>query len=480
MRELFLVLIPLAGACFAALWPSERTRPWFLPIISAIHTLLMSWLLINPPEVLFHSWMGFDPLARAILPVISLLFLVCSIYGIPYLKIHKERKNRVFVSVILASLGLISAAHMSRHLGLLWIATEGLTLCFVPLIHFSSKPRAIEATWKYLLVSATGIALSLLGSFCLGYASLHGGGKGDLTFTALIAQASSLSRPWVLIAWVLILVGYGTKMGLVPMHAWKPDAYGEAPSMAGALLAGGVSSVAFLALLRVRSVVAAAGAGVIADRTLLFLGLLSMVLAAFFLLSTNNFKRMLAYSSIEQMGILCIGASLGAVGLWAAFFHLWNNCMAKGAIFLSAGNLQRGAGSCTTADAKGLFLIMPHSSLLFMAGLFAITACPPFGLFFSELMIIKNAFFSGYPWVAVLFLFALMLAFFGLTRIVFSVVHGRPKTNSKQLCTKYCEKPATLLPSLILIGAVLFLGLCIPNPLRQIWSDAVQQLIPNL
>jgi hydrogenase-4 component F len=238
MRELFLVLIPLAGACFAALWPSERTRPWFLPIISAIHTLLMSWLLINPPEVLFHSWMGFDPLARAILPVISLLFLVCSIYGIPYLKIHKERKNRVFVSVILASLGLISAAHMYRHLGLLWIDTEGLTLCFVPLIHFSSKPRAIESTWKYLLVSATGIALSLLGSFCLGYASLHGGGQGDLTFTALIAQASSLSRPWVLIAWVLILVGYGTKMGLVPMHAWKPDAYGEAPRMAGALLAG--------------------------------------------------------------------------------------------------------------------------------------------------------------------------------------------------------------------------------------------------
>lgn len=189
---------------------------------------------------------------------------------------------------------------------------------------------------------------------------------------------------------------------------------------------------------------------------------------------------MLAYSSIEQMGILCIGASLGAVGLWAAFFHLWNNCMAKGAIFLSAGNLQRGAGSCTTADAKGLFLIMPHSSLLFMAGLFAITACPPFGLFFSELMIIKNAFFLGYLWVAVLFLFALMLAFFGLTRIVFSVVYGRPKTNSKQLSTKYCEKPATLLPSLILIGAVLFLGLCIPNPLRQIWSDAVQQLIPNL
>ena len=480
MRELFLVLIPLAGACFATLWPDERTRPWFFPVVAAIHTLLISWLLIAPPDILFHSWMGFDPLARAILPVVSLLFLVCSIYGIPYLKSRKDRGNRVFVAVLLASLGLISAAHMSRHLGLLWIATEGLTLCFVPLIHFSNRPRAIEATWKYLLVSATGIALSLLGSFCLGYASLHGGGQGDLTFTALIAQASSLSRPWVLIAWVLILVGYGTKMGLVPMHTWKPDAYGEVPSLAGALLAGGVSSVAFLALLRVRSVIAAAGAGDIADRTLLVLGLLSMVLAAFFILSTNNFKRMLAYSSIEQMGILCIGASLGAAGLWAAFFHLWNNCMAKGALFLRAGNLHRGAGNCTTAGARGLFLLMPHSAMLFMAGLFAISACPPFGLFFSELLIIKNAFSSGYPWVAILFLIALMLAFFGLTRIVFSVVYGRPKTDSNQLYREQYESLGTLLPPFVLIGAVLVLGLTIPTPLRQIWTEAVQQLIPNL
>ena len=198
------------------------------------------------------------------LPAVSLLFLVCAAYGVPYLRIRAERPNRVFVTLLLAMLGLLSAGHQARHLSLLWITTEAVTLASVPLLHFNGTPRAFEATWKYLLVGGTGIALSLLGSFCLGYASLHGGGKGDLTFVAFTAQGAGLSRPWVLTAWVLLLVGYGTKMGLAPMHTWKPDAYGEAPGIVGAILAGGVTTVAFTALLRVRAVIGAAGEGAIA------------------------------------------------------------------------------------------------------------------------------------------------------------------------------------------------------------------------
>ncbi len=185
----------------------------------------------------------------------------------------------------------------------------------MPLLHFNGTPRAFEATWKYLLVGGTGIALSLLGSLCLGYASLHGGGGGDLTFVALTSQGTSLSRPWVLTAWVLLLVGYGTKMGLAPMHTWKPDAYGESPGIVGAILAGGVTTVAFTAILRVRAVIGAGGEGAIADRTLLVIGLFSMLVAALFLLGTRDFKRMLAYSSVEHMGILSVGAALGGAGV---------------------------------------------------------------------------------------------------------------------------------------------------------------------
>src|SRR6266496_3839122 len=296
MKELLLIIVPVVGAALAAVWPSDRTRPWLLPAVGLIHTVLSLWLLVQPPIVAPQSLLAFDPLARAVLPAVSLLFLACAAYGVSYLRVRSERPNRVFVSLLLLVLGLLSAGHQARHLGLLWIATEAMTLAAVPLLHFNGTPRAFEATWKYLLVGGTGIALSLLGSFCLGYASLHGGGGGDLTFNALMTQGAGLSRPWVLTAWVLLLVGYGTKMGLAPMHTWKPDSYGEAPGIVGAILAGGVTTVAFTAVLRVRAVVNAAGDGAITDRTLLAIGLFSMIVAALFLLGTRDMKRMLAYS----------------------------------------------------------------------------------------------------------------------------------------------------------------------------------------
>src|SRR5271166_6132622 len=185
MNGLLLIVVPVVGAAVAAVWPSDRTRPWLLPVAGLAHTALAFWLLFHPPAVSPGAWLGFDQLARAILPVVSLLFLVCAAYAVPYLRVRSERRNRVFVASLLAVLGLLSAAHQARHLGLLWITTEAVTLATVPLIHFNGTPRAFEATWKYLLISGTGIALSLLGSFCLGYASLKGGGKGDLTFVAL-------------------------------------------------------------------------------------------------------------------------------------------------------------------------------------------------------------------------------------------------------------------------------------------------------
>jgi hydrogenase-4 component F len=479
MNELLLILVPLVAAAAAALWPHDRTRPWFLPAAGLAHTGLAFGLLLRPPAAPFHAWLGCDPLARAMLPAVSLLFLGCAAYGVPYLRLRAERPNRVFVASFLGALGLMSAAHMARHLGVLWIAAEAVTLSSVPLLHFNNTPRAFEATWKYLLVGGTGIALSLLGSFCLGYASLHGGGAGDLTFAALTAQGTALSRPWVLIAWVLLLVGYGTKMGLAPMHTWKPDAYGEAPGIVGAMLAGGVTTVAFTAVLRVRAVVDAAGAGMVASRALLVLGLFSTLVAALFLLSARDFKRMLAYSSVEHMGILSLGAAVGGAGLWAAFFHVWNNSMTKGALFLSAGNIRRAAGGRTVDEVSGMSVITPRSAALFVAGLFAVTACPPFGPFFSELLLVKSAFATGHGWAAAFFLFCLLLAFLGLTRVVFSIVYGRPRAAARQLDPRFRETLAILGPPAILLLLALGLGLATPEVLREAWTAAVRQFSPT-
>lgn len=479
MKGLLLIIVPLLGAAVAAAWPNNRTRPWLLPVVSGIHVALSFWLLIAPPVVAPNAWLAFDPLARAVLPAVSLLFLVCGIYGVSYLQVRQERSNRVFVAALLAVLGLISAGHQARHLGLLWITTEAVTLATVPLLHFNGTPRAFEATWKYLLIGGTGIALSLLGSFCLGYASLYGGGVGDLTFTALTAQGANLSRPWLLTAWVLLLVGYGTKMGLAPMHTWKPDAYGEAPGIVGAILACGVTTVAFTAILRVRAVVSAGGEEFIANRTLLAIGLFSMLVAALMLLGTRDFKRMLAYSSIEHMGILSIGAALGGAGLWAALFHVWSNCLTKSSLFMSAGNIRRAAGGRTMDEVRGMAALTPWSAAMFVAGLFAVTACPPFSPFFSELRVLRAAFATGHGAAAGMFLTCLLFAFFGLTRLVFAIVDGRPRTAAKTAEQRFPETLGIILPPLALLGLSLWLGLFTPTVLQDAWTAVTVQFFQN-
>jgi len=478
MTSLLLIIVPLVGAALAAVWPSNCTRPWLLPAVGFVHLVLVARLFVNPPIVSPDAWLAFDPLARAMLPAVSLLFMVCSAYGVSYLKLRSERPNRVFVAVLLTVLGLLSAGHQARHLGLLWIATEAVTLACVPLLHFNGTPRAFEATWKYLLVGGTGIALSLLGSFCLGYASLHGGGRGDLTLVALMSQGPGLSRPWVLTAWVLLLVGYGTKMGLAPMHTWKPDAYGESPGIVGAILAGSVTTVAFAAILRVRAVIGAAGEGAMADRTLLAIGLFSMLVAALFLLGTPDFKRMLAYSSVEHMGILSIGAALGKTGMIAALFHVWSNSLTKGSLFLSAGNIRRAAGSSSIESARGMSILTPRSAALFVTGMFAVTACPPFGPFFSVLQVLRAALASHHGIAAAIFLGCLLLAFLGMTRVVFAVVDGRPRQAAIANSKRFVETAGVVAPPLVLLGLSLWLGLFTPPALREAWTAAVAQLFP--
>ena len=476
MIALLLILVPLVAAALAAAWPDSRTRPWLLPGAGLIHFVLAWWLFFNPPVVEAGAWLGFDPLARAVLPVVSLLFLVCACYGVTYLRIRSERPNRTFVAALLAVLGLLSAGHQARHLGLLWIFTEAVTLAAVPLLHFNGTPRAFEATWKYLLVGGTGIALSLLGSLCLGYASLYGGGDGQLTFVALMAQGGGLSRPRVLIARVLLLVGYGTKMGLAPMHTWKPDAYGEAPAIVGAILAGGVTSVAFTALLRVRAVVGAAGSGAVADHTLMAIGLFSMLVAALFLLGTRDYKRMLAYSSVEHMGILTLGASLGRAGVAAALFHVWSNGLTKGSLFLSAGNIRRAAGSPSMDAVRGMSVLTPRSAAIFVTGMFAVTACPPFGPFFSEIKVLRAALETGH-WVATaMFLSCLLLAFFGITRVVFGIVDGRPNHAAKAGSKRFVETVGVIAPPFFLLVLSLWLGLFTPHIITDAWAAAVAQL----
>src|SRR5437667_297752 len=246
--------------------------------------------------------------------------------------------------------------------------------------------------WLLPPVAAAHLVLALLGSLFLAYAALRPGLASSLLFDDLLRDAHLLSKPWLHAAFVLLLVGYGTKMGLAPMHTWKPDAYGEAPGVVGALLAGGVTNCAFLALVRVDHICRAAGEAPYTGRLLVFMGILSMVVAAVFMVGQRDFKRMLAYSSVEHMGILVLAIGIGGGAVFGGLLHMINNGITKGVLFLSAGNIHRAFDAKTTDAVQGAMRRLPLSGTLFLLGFLAITGSPPFGPFISEFSILNGAF----------------------------------------------------------------------------------------
>jgi len=297
---LILLMIPLIFAGVAAVTRSNLLRPWLLPLGSLGHFAVAILLLTRPDPWLITNWLIIDPPGRLVLLVLTSLFLICSFYCVGYLRYRSDRPNRVFCVCLLVFLSAATLVICSANLGLMWLAVDASTLSTAPLIFFNRTAQSLEATWKYLIICSVGIALALLGTFFLAYSSLQTSTPATLPASALSAGANShsavpsmlmddlvhqaknrnLSIPWLKAAFVLLLVGYGTKMGLVPMHTWKPDVYGEAPGVVGALLAGGLTSCAFLVLLRVHRICAAAAITPFTDNLLVLMGLLSMAVAA--------------------------------------------------------------------------------------------------------------------------------------------------------------------------------------------------------
>jgi hydrogenase-4 component F len=478
MVALAMILLPLLMAGLAALFPSNRFRPWFLPLAAVGHLAMLLSVLFWPQLAYLDSFPGeaalldLDAAGRVVLLVVSGLFAFCAFYAVGYLHYRLERSNRVFVVGLLCFLGGATLAAWSRHLGLMWVAIEATTLATAPLIYFNHSKRSIEATWKFLLVGSVGIALALLGTFFLAYSSLRPDMQATLIFDDLVREADLLSKPWLHAAFILALVGYGTKMGLAPMHTWKPDAYGEAPGVVGAVFAGGVTSIAFLAFLRFYEVVVASGEFAFASRLLIPMGLLSMAVAGLFMIGQQDFKRMLAYSSVEHMGILMIGLGLGGPALFGTMLHLVTNGATKGVLFLSAGNIHRAYASKNTDQVRGALRRLPLSAGLFLAAFLAITGSPPFGPFVSEFAILTGAFATKHFVAAGAFLFFLLVVFIGMGRTVLKVVQGRAPVEAFE--TPYRDGFLTAAPLLCLMAIVLLLGLYVPAPLAALLGDAAK------
>ncbi len=457
-----LILTPLGLAAVANLLPWYRGRSWLLPLAGVIH-LVLSVLLVTMPGSgsAPGAWLGLDALSRLVLLVTSLLFFGCALYAVDYLDLRQDRGNLVMVPCLLVFLSTMTLAIVARHLGVIWLGVETTTIASAPLIYYNRNRLSIEATWKYLLIGSVGIALAMLGILFVAYAAFGSGTPISLQLDRLIAEGPNLARPWLHAGFVFLLVGFGTKMGLAPLHSWKPDAYGEAPGMVGALLAGGLTSVAFLAILRGVQIMGAAGDLAMARHALLGMGLLSLLLAAVFMVRQPDIKRMLAYSSVEHMGILAIGIGIGGIATFGALLHLVNNALTKGCLFLSVGNIQRAFASKHLSEIRGAVSALPLSGGLFLAGFLAITGSPPFGPFLSEFTILRGIFGSGQMVVGALFLILLATVFVGMGATVLSVTQGEPMEPELHFKDRFL----LVAPPLVFLSVVLILGLYIPTPL---------------
>jgi hydrogenase-4 component F len=466
---ILMIGLPVVLALVAYVWNSNHTRPLWLILAALIH-LCLSCLAIRGDSTMGGTWVELDPPGRLVLGLVTILFAACSVYAVGYLRSRPERSNRVFCAALLVFLGMMTFITWTNHLGLMWVAVEATTLSSGPLLYFNHNARSLEATWKYLMVGSVGIALALLGSLFIGYAAAYTGHEPSVLFADLVRNAHGFSKPWLEAGFVLVAVGYGTKMGLAPMHTWKPDAYGEAPGLVGALLAGGVTSCAFLAIVRVYRVMAAAGEAEFAGRILVLLGLLSMAVAGVFMVRQTDFKRMLAYSSVEHMGILALGLGLGGSGIFGAMLHMVNNGVVKGVMFMSAGNLHRAYGSKQTDKVMGALRHAPWSAALFLTGFIAVTGSPPFGPFISEFTILSTAFDQGRYLIAAGMLCFLLIVFMGMGATVLAIVQGTPPQATK--LSVFRDSVSTVLPALLLLSASLVMGLFMPGSVRALIEAA--------
>jgi hydrogenase-4 component F len=488
---LALVLLPAAAGVLAFLLRSDSLRRTLLVATSLAHAGIVVACLVAGGGAGPGDWLRLDALGLVFLAITSVLFLASAFYSVGYLRregtgprrdfeegqLFADAPERVFVGCLLFFLAAMSLVIVSQHMGLLWVAIEATTLASAPLIYFHRHHRSLEATWKYLLICSVGIALALLGTFFLAVAASGPlQGQIPLVLGDLVASAPRLNPIWLRAALIFLLVGYGTKMGLAPLHTWLPDAHSESPSVVSALMSGALLNCAFLGILRAFQISSAAGDGAFMAKLLVVLGLLSMTFAAGLILGQADYKRMLAYSSVEHMGILALGVGLGGDGRYGALLHAVNHSLTKACLFLVAGNVLAAYRTKSALEVRGMMRMIPWSGVLWIAGFLAITGSPPFGVFLSELVILKAALDGGHPLVAAIYLALLTTIFIGMSAIVLRMAQPGDESAPASLRAERSEAFSAVLPPLALAAAVLLLGIYVPPALRHLLSRAGDSL----
>jgi hydrogenase-4 component F len=466
MVEIILFVPFLTGIIAFFLNPSAG-RP-LLVITGAFHLVLSVLLWIKRPEPIFGEYFAVTPEGMLSLLVISLLFFLISIYTTGYLLESKIRSEKIFTGSMLLFLSTMTMVTLSDHIMVMWIAIEATTLASAPLIYTHRSKASLEATWKYVLICSVGIALALLGSVLITLAMDIGQVDTAVSFSALTDAARQLDPMWLKAGFIFILVGYGTKMGLAPMHTWLPDAHSEAPSPASALLSGVLLNCAYLGIFKTNKIMCAAGLGSFSGTILMVFGITSMLVAATFILKQTEYKRMLAYSSIENMGIIAFGTGIGGLGAYGAMLCLIHHSLIKSSLFLTAGNILLGYGTRLIEKTGGLVKVMPGTFIAFFGGFAGVSGFPPFGIFIGELLIIIGAFRSAHYAGAGIFILSLCIIFAGFANHAMKISFH--DTNAK---AQMDEKITMIWPQYVLLSTSLILCLWIPDTLYQTINSAL-------
>jgi hydrogenase-4 component F len=477
----FLLAIPLAGGLFLALfgdrdWAPEANAILNLGTFGAAAALTAR--IMGENAVLAYGEQFFvDSFNVFLVALTAFVALTTALFSRPYMRVERDRgkvnagRMRLYHSMYQMFTFTMLLALTTNNMGILWVAMEAATLTTVLLVSLYRTPASLEAAWKYFILCGVGIAQALFGTILLYFAAekLLGAEGGALLWTQLNAVKQSLEPTVVSLAFVFLLVGYGTKVGLVPLHNWLPDAHAEGPTPISAVLSGLLLNVALYAVVRSKILVDGALGNAFAGNLMMGFGLTSVAVAAFFLSRQKDIKRLFAYSSVEHMGLITFAFGMGGqLAAFAGLLHMTVHSLTKSAIFFTAGHAAQKTGTQVMEDIRGLIKISPTVGWGLMLGTLAILGMPPFGVFASEFLILTIA-MHAHPWATPVLLVSLVVAFAAVFGKVQPMVFG--DTTAQRL-----PHPPALIPVFAHLGLVLTLGVFIP-PYLSDWYRLAARLI---
>ena len=443
---------------------------YFVQIGITFINLILGYSLIskinNPQDRSFelNNLLFLDSLNSVLLLVILTISFFVSVYSVGYMKrelktgISEKKLNEYYFWMNLFIFAMLVVT-LSNNFGILWIAIEGTTLATAFLISYYRNKEAVEAGWKYIMLCSIGIGLALFGIILLYYSSFSvlGHGLQSLNWTNIYDVSNKLNPKLLMLAFIFVLVGFGTKVGFAPLHFWLPDAHSQAPTPISALMSGVLLNCAFYSILRVQAIIINNGYGYDTSKYLMFFGVLTVVVSALFIIRQVDYKRLLAYSSMEHMAIIAFAFSVNTkLSIFAGVYHLINHAIVKTSIFMTVGSILTSFHTRDIFSIRGLFKALPYTSIALILSMFAITGTPPFSVFMSKLFILISSFKAGFVISSIILMLALVLIFGGFVYHFLNMLMGDAEK-------RYKEDPLILLPPFVLLFLSLVLSFYIPE-----------------